>query len=81
MNDPTSDDSLQRLAEATRLHHAGRLDAAEEVYAALLKSTPNDPIALINAGLLAVARSDPALAIERLQRAISIVPANVVALA
>jgi len=80
MNDPASVENLRQLAEASRLHQAGQLDAAEQAYAVLLAATPDDPIALINGGSLALARNDVPTAIERLRRAVQRVPANAVAL-
>ncbi|MEP6679437.1 MAG: tetratricopeptide repeat protein, partial [Betaproteobacteria bacterium] len=49
---------LKDLADAFGLQQAGRLDEAEAAYAKLLAKTPDDPVALINAGALALARND-----------------------
>jgi tetratricopeptide (TPR) repeat protein len=71
--------ALAKLADAFRLQQAGRLDDAEAAYAKLLAGAPNDPIALINAGALALARNDVATAIARLERAVAQVPNNAIA--
>jgi tetratricopeptide (TPR) repeat protein len=71
--------ALRKLAEAMRLQQAGSLDAAEAVYAALLREHPDDPTALINAGVLAVSRGDAAQAIDRLARALRHLPRNAIA--
>jgi tetratricopeptide (TPR) repeat protein len=71
--------ALTRLADAFRLQQSGRLDEAEVAYAALLAASPDDPIALINAGALALARDDAVTAIARLERAVARVPGNAIA--
>lgn len=71
--------SLRAIARAIELQQRGRLDDAEAVYARLLARDDRDPTVLINAGVLAVLRDDMATAITRLQRAVTIVPANAVA--
>jgi len=70
---------LPELAEAFRLQQAGRLDDAEAAYAKLLARDPDDPVALINAGALALARDDVAAALDRLERAVAHVPRNAIA--
>ena len=70
---------LQALADAFALHQAGKLDAAEAAYAAVLAKTPDDPVALINAGALALARDDLAHALARFAHAVAQVPGNAVA--
>jgi Flp pilus assembly protein TadD len=70
---------LQALADAYALHQAGKLDAAEAAYAAVLAEAPDDPVALINAGALALSRGDLANALARLARAVAQVPGNAVA--
>jgi Flp pilus assembly protein TadD len=70
---------LAALAEAIALQQAGRLDAAEAVYARLLARDGRDAVVLINAGVLALARGDHAAAVRRLEQAVAIVPANAVA--
>ena len=70
---------LQALADAFALQQAGRLDDAEAAYAALLAKSPNDAVALINAGALALARDDLAAALDRLGRAVAQVPGNAIA--
>src|SRR4051794_34165351 len=79
MTDVSAGKNLRRLAEATRLHQAGALDDAEALYAAILRDTPDDPVALINAGSLALARQDVATALSRLGRAAHIAPRNAIA--
>ena len=70
---------VAELAEAFRLQQAGRFAEAETAYARLLAQHPDDAIALINAGVLALARNDVVRAISRLERAVALVPANAVA--
>jgi tetratricopeptide (TPR) repeat protein len=70
---------VTELAEAFRLQQAGRLAEAEAAYARLLAKTPDDAIALINAGALALARNDVVQAVARLERAVELVPANAIA--
>ena len=70
---------VKELAEAFRLHQDGRLDAAEVAYAKVLSAHPDDPVALINAGALALARDDLDGAVTRLSRAVTLVPRNAVA--
>jgi len=70
---------LRKLGEAARLHEAGRLDAAEAAYAALLERYPDDPTALINAGVLAMSRGDAGTAVARLERAVRLLPDNAIA--
>jgi tetratricopeptide (TPR) repeat protein len=73
------DAALAKLADAFRLQQAGHLDDAEAAYAKLLAGAPNDPVALINAGALALARNDVATAVARLERAVAQVPNNAIA--
>jgi tetratricopeptide (TPR) repeat protein len=80
MTDLAAGKNLRRLADATRLHQAGRLDEAEALYAAILRDTPDDPVALINGGSLAMTRNDVATALARLERAVRLAPRNAVAL-
>jgi Flp pilus assembly protein TadD len=79
MPSPDSGVSLKALARAAELQVHGRLDDAERVYAKLLSDDDGDPTVLINAGMLALARDDLDAAIERLERACTIVPRNAVA--
>ena len=79
MSDASAGGSLRRLAEATRLHQAGELEQAEALYAAILRDTPDEPVALINGGSLALARHDVATAIARLTRATRLAPRNAIA--
>jgi len=70
---------LRKLGEAARLQQAGELDGAEAAYAALLRDHPDDATALINGGVLAVRRGDTATAIDRLARAVRLLPRNAIA--
>jgi Flp pilus assembly protein TadD len=79
MSDVSGGRNLRRLAEATRLHASGALDDAEAIYAAVLRDTPDDPVALINGGSLALARNDLATARARLARATRVAPRNAIA--
>src|SRR5689334_5447087 len=79
MADLAAGKNLRRLADATRLHQAGRLDEAEALYAAILRDAPDDPVALINGGSLAMTRNDVATALARLGRAVRIAPGNAAA--
>ena len=72
-------DTLRAIARAVDLQQKGRLEDAEAVYAKLLAGDARDPTVLINAGALALARGDVAGAVARLERAVSVVPANAVA--
>ena len=71
--------ALRAIARAIELQHKGRLDDAEAVYAKLLATDDRDPTVLINAGVLALARGDVANSVARLERAVTLVPANAVA--
>ena len=79
MTDVSTGKNLRRLAQATQLHQAGALDDAEALYAAILRETPDDPVALINGGSLALARHDVATALARLTRAARVAPRNAIA--
>ena len=70
---------LRELADAFALQQAGRLDDAEAAYAKVLAKMPDDPVALINAGALALTRDDLPMALARLTRAVQHVPANAIA--
>ena len=70
---------LRDIAHAMALQQQGRLDDAERVYAKLLARDDGDPTVLVNAGLLALARNDVTAALERLERAAELVPANAIA--
>ena len=70
---------LKALARAMDLQQRGRLDEAEAVYATLLADAPQDVTALVNAGVLAIARGDVERALARLAKAVALVPANAVA--
>ncbi|GIK85252.1 MAG: hypothetical protein BroJett026_07330 [Betaproteobacteria bacterium] len=71
--------ALKALARAMELQQRGRLDEAEAVYAKLLAADPHDATALVNGGVLAVARGDTLRAVARLEEAVRVVPANPVA--
>ena len=77
--EPPSGAALRALARAVELAQAGRLDAAEAVYAKLLAESPRDPTVLINAGALALGRGDLPGALARLARAAEVVPRNAIA--
>ena len=62
------------LAQAFALQQSGRLDEAEAAYANVLASDPANAAALTNAGALALARSDVAVAVARFQRATELAP-------
>ncbi len=70
---------LERLAHAFQLQQAGRFDQAEAAYAEVLAADPDDVVALINGGALALSRNDLAQAIARLERAVALVPGNAIA--
>ena len=76
---PPAMQALEKLANAFRLQQAGRLDDAEALYASLLAESPDDAVALINGGALALARNDVATAVARLEHAAAQVPNNAVA--
>ncbi len=78
-DDPNNGSVLRAIALAIEMQHNGRLDDAEAIYAKLLASAGPDPPVLINAGVLALARGDAAMAVARLQRAVTLVPANAIA--
>ena len=71
--------TLRAVARAVELQQKGRLDDAEAAYARLIAQDDTDPTVLINAGVLALARTDVATALARLARAVGIVPSNAVA--
>jgi tetratricopeptide (TPR) repeat protein len=63
-----------RLLEALELHKAGKLAAAESVYAAILADTPDDPDALNLGGLALHALGKREEAAARFARAIALIP-------
>ncbi|HEX4882743.1 MAG TPA: tetratricopeptide repeat protein [Casimicrobiaceae bacterium] len=71
--------ALKALARATELQQRGRLDEAEAVYAKLIADDDGDATALINGGVLALARGRVPTAVERLRKAVALVPGNAVA--
>src|SRR5437879_3939307 len=78
--EPQGDLTLKGLAEAFALHQSGRFEDAERAYAKVLSTDPDDAVALINAGALALARDDVDRAVARLSRAVESVPNNAAAL-
>jgi protein O-GlcNAc transferase len=63
-----------RLEEALALHRAGDLDKAQAIYEDALRREPRNADVLQFLGLIALARKDPAAAIERIRAAIAIEP-------
>jgi Flp pilus assembly protein TadD len=72
-------DSIVLLSRAFADQQAGRLDEAEAKYAQVLTVAPDDVTALVNGGAVALARGQPAVAVERLRRAVARMPANAAA--
>ncbi len=64
------------LSSALRLHQAGRLDEASDLYRQVLERAPDDADALHLFGLLAHHRGDPGGAVEHIGRALSLAPDN-----
>ena len=62
------------LAQALRLHQAGRRQEAEDTYARYLAAHPDVPTALNNAATLALEMGRAPLAVARLERAVAIDP-------
>ncbi len=60
--------------EAMRYHQQGRLDEAEQAYAAILQDQPNHPDALHLLGVAALQRRQPARAVELIVQAIKLRP-------
>jgi predicted O-linked N-acetylglucosamine transferase (SPINDLY family) len=60
------------LAEGTRLHQAGQLAAAEQLYRQILAADPRHPHALNQFGMLAFQTGDFSAAIERIRLAIDV---------
>jgi Flp pilus assembly protein TadD len=75
---PGSTDTT-RLAQAFRLHKAGRLAEAEDAYALYLADHPTDPAALNNAGALALQAGRPKLAVQRFEQLAAVLPAEATA--
>ena len=69
-------DQLVLLGRAFELQQAGRLPEAEALYAQVLAANPDDATALVNAGAVALARGDLALAIARSERVVRLAPRN-----
>ena len=72
-------DQLVLLGRAFELQQAGRLPEAEALYAQVLAANPDDATALVNAGAVALARGDLALAIARSERVVRLAPRNALA--
>ena len=62
------------LQEAVAHHRAGRLDAAERLYAEILRADPDTADAWQFLGLIALSRGDAAGAVQRIKHAIAIKP-------
>jgi tetratricopeptide (TPR) repeat protein len=70
--------ALGLLARAFDLQQRGQLDNAEALYAQALVAHPDDPTALVNGGVVALARGDPAMAIARFEHAARVAPRNAI---
>jgi tetratricopeptide (TPR) repeat protein len=71
MEQPTVDGQLE---EALRLHTAGELDAAQEVYRRVLQQNPNDADALHLLGALLAQQGQAESGLELIDRAIAVDP-------
>jgi len=67
-------DHTEALTEAIRLHRAGDLSAAAEIYQRVLDADPNDPDALHLLGTLYHQRGDHQAAIEHIQSSLEKLP-------
>jgi tetratricopeptide (TPR) repeat protein len=63
-----------QLGLAKTLHQQGRLEAAETIYRALLKRTPNDPESNYLLGMVLIARGATKEALERFSRCVRLAP-------
>lgn len=70
---------LGLLARAFELQQRGQLADADALYVDALKLAPEDPTALVNGGVLALARGDIGLAVARLERGARAAPRNAIA--
>ncbi len=70
---------LGLLARAFEHQQRGQLAEADALYVDALKLAPDDPTALVNGGVLALARGDVGLAIARLERGAEVAPRNAIA--
>src|SRR6185503_1524354 len=64
------------LAEALKLHQAGRLSEAERMYRDVLLREPENADALHLLGVLNAQRGDPAVALSLIEKAIAAAPGN-----
>ena len=69
-------DRGELLNMAVQHHQAGRLDEADGLYRLLLDVEPDHPDALHLSGLIRLARNQPGEAIELIERALLVNPAN-----
>ena len=67
-------DIIERAAQAVRHHSAGRLDAAETAYRAVLAERPDYPVVLHNLGVLLASAGRVEEAIIEFQKAITVDP-------
>ena len=72
--DAAATDAVAALAFAIPQHRAGRLDAAEPIYRALLRREPNNATVLNLLGLLLIDRGDPAQSIVLITRSLELRP-------
>ena len=70
---------LGLLARAFELQQRGQLADADALYVDALKAAPDDPTALVNGGVVALARGNIKLAIARLQHGARVAPRNAIA--
>ena len=70
---------LGLLARAFELQQRGQFTDADALYVDALKLAPDDPTALVNGGVLALARGDIGLAVARLEHAARVSPRNAIA--
>jgi tetratricopeptide (TPR) repeat protein/2-polyprenyl-3-methyl-5-hydroxy-6-metoxy-1,4-benzoquinol methylase len=79
VTDPSPTDSItidQALQQAITHHQAGDLQAAEQLYRAILQTQPNHPDANHNLGVLAVQVQLPAVALPHFKSALESNPAH-----
>jgi predicted TPR repeat methyltransferase len=67
---------VEAMAFATRCHQVGNLDAAEQLYTAVLSGIPDHPDALHYLGVLTHQRGDSERGVELIERAITHAPGN-----
>lgn len=71
-----ADNESDRLEAAIRMHEAGRLTAASDLYEALYSRTPLDPQLLYLSGLCRLELGDLTLGIERMKNLVASRPAH-----